>query len=174
MVARCSVFIAVSLDGFIARPDGGLDWLSAVERPGEDYGYRAFFDDVDALVIGRKTYEAARRFDPWPYMGKRCVVLTHAACTPSHGEEPFAGTPRDLTERLSREGVRRVYVDGGNVIRQFLADALVDDMTISILPVILGEGIRLFGPTGRDVRLDLVASRPYPSGLVQNEYRVRR
>jgi dihydrofolate reductase len=169
---RCSVFIATSLDGFIARPDGAIDWLSIVEQPGEDYGYAAFFETVDALVIGRKTYETVLRFETWPYAGKRCVVLTHDPPTSRHGEEFFDGVPGDLIERLSRDGVKRVYVDGGNVIQQFLAAGLVDDITLSVVPVLLGEGIRLFGPTSKDVRLDLVRSRSFASGLVQNEYRV--
>jgi len=73
---RCAAFIAVSVDGFIARPDGGLDWLDAVRLEGEDYGYQAFFDSVDALVMGRNSYDAALSFEPWPYAGKRCIVLT--------------------------------------------------------------------------------------------------
>ncbi len=167
---RCSVFIATSLDGFIARPDGAIDWLSVAERPGEDYGYAAFFETVDALVIGRKTYETVLRFETWPYAGKRCIVLTHAHPKSQHGEEFFDGLPGVLIERLAREGVRRVYVDGGNVIQQFLAAGLVTDITLSVVPVLLGGGIRLFGPTGGDVRLDLVRSRSFESGLVQNEY----
>lgn len=174
MRARCSVFIAVSLDGFIARPDGGLDWLSIVERPGEDYGFKKFFEEIDALVLGRKTHETTLTFEPWPYLGKRCVVMTHRTPTLRHGEELFAGSPNEIVDRLSRDGIRRIYVDGGDVIRQFLALGLVDDLTLSTIPVLLGEGIRLFGGTPTDVPLDLLASRSFPSGLVQNSYRARR
>jgi dihydrofolate reductase len=169
---RCSVFIATSLDGFIARPDGRIDWLSIVERPGEDYGYKRFFDSVDALVVGRKTYETALGFESWPYTGKRCIVLTHASRASKHGEEFYSDALDALVERLDAEGVRRVYVDGGSIIRQFLAAGLLTDMTISIVPVLVGEGIPLFGKTGRDTRLDLVESRAFESGLVQVEYRV--
>jgi dihydrofolate reductase len=174
MAPRCSVFIAASLDGFIARTDGSLDWLSIVERPGEDYGYRAFIDDVDALVLGRRTYESVLRFDSWPYAKKRCVVLTHRPPTPRHGEEFFAGSPSELVRRLSLAGTRRIYVDGGDVIRQFLAAGLIDDLTLSTIPVLLGDGVRLFGGTGAEIRFALVASRSFSSGLVQHEYRARR
>lgn len=175
---QCSVFIATSVDGFIARTDGGLDWLSVVERPGverpgEDYGFAAFFATVDVLVMGRKTYDAALGFDPWPYAGKRCVVMTHGQPASKHGEELFAGSPTELVERLSREGVRRAYVDGGVVIQQFLAAGLITDLTISTIPILLGRGVPLFGDLARDVRLELVRSRGFESGLVQNEWRVR-
>jgi dihydrofolate reductase len=174
MRARCSVFIATSLDGFIARSDGRIDWLSIVERPGEDYGYQAFFDTIDTLVVGRKTYETALGFDQWPYAGKRCVVMTSSTPAAKHGETFYAGDPAALVDRLTSEGAKRIYVDGGDVIRQFVAAGLVTDMTLSILPILLGEGARLFGGTGRDVRLDLVSSRAFESGLVQLEYRLRR
>lgn len=171
MRTRCSVFIATSADGFIARTDGRLDWLSIVERAGEDYGYASFWATIDALVIGRKTYETALGFDAWPYAGKRCIVLTHGSPTPKHGEEVYAGPLPALLERLGAEGVKRVYVDGGSVIRQFLAEGLLDDLTISLVPILLGEGVPLFGKTGRDVRLELVKTRAFESGLVQLEYR---
>jgi dihydrofolate reductase len=169
---RCSVFIAASLDGYIARRDGTIDWLDVVQRPGEDHGFRAFFDSVDTLVMGRRTYETALGFPAWPYAGKNCVVLTHAGPPSRHGERFHAGDPRPLLEGLAAEGARRVYVDGGVVITQFLADGLVDDLTLSIIPILLGDGARLFGPGGLERTLTLVRSQPYPSGLVQLEYRV--
>ncbi len=181
---RCSVFIAISLDGCIARDDGSLDWLSVVEREGEDYGYRAFVDGVDALVMGRKTYDTALGFDEWPFAGKRCIVLTHARPTSPRADEEFAsGAPAALLEQLGRQGVSRVYVDGGAVIRQFLAAGLVDDLTLSVIPVILGDGIRLFGagirlfdadPRGRApaAALRLTSARTFESGLVQLRYDV--
>lgn len=171
MAPRCSVFIAVSVDGCIARADGSLDWLDAVQQPGEDYGYQAFFDSVDALAIGRSTYEVALGFSAWPYAGKRVVVLTHRAPAPRHGEEFFAGEPATLVERLGREGVKRLYVDGGAVIRQCLAAKLVDDLTLSVVPVLLGDGIPLFGAGGIEQRLVLESSRSWPTGLTQLRYR---
>jgi dihydrofolate reductase len=171
---RCSVFIATSLDGFIARRDGGIDWLSIVETPGEDYGYARFFAGVDALIIGRRTYETALGFGAWPYAGKRCVVLAHDPPASRHGEAFHAGPPAPLLERLHAEGVRRVYVDGGAVIRSFLREDLIDDITISIIPVLLGEGIRLFDDGVPPRNLLLTASQAFPSSLVQVSYEARR
>jgi dihydrofolate reductase len=170
---RCVVYVATSLDGYIARSDGGLDWLSAVQVAGEDYGYARFFEAIDTVVVGRQTYETALGFEAWPYAGKRCVVMTTQARSPRHDEEFFSGPPRVLVEQLADKGAKRIYVDGGNVIRQFVGDDLVTDVTVSLVPVLLGEGIPLFGRLGRDVRLDLVSSRSFQSGLVQIEYRVR-
>ena len=138
------MFIATSLDGYIARPDGRLDWLEPMHVPGEDRGYQAFLDTVDTIVVGRGTYDVVLGFSSWPYVGKRVVVLTHRPAAPRHGEEFFEGDPAALVGRLARDGARRVYVDGGAVISQFLAAGLVDDLTINVVPIVLGEGLRLF------------------------------
>lgn len=169
---HCAVFIATSIDGFIARGDGSLDWLDLVQRKGEDYGYQRFFDAVDALVLGRATYEFVRALGQWPYGDKRCVVLTHRKFQPMAGETFFAGTPKALLAKLSRQRVRRVYVDGGAVISQFLEARLVDELTISTVPVTLGHGIRLF-QGGAEQRFEVVRSKAYPSGLVQTTWRAR-
>jgi dihydrofolate reductase len=167
---RCSVFIATSIDGFIARPDGTIDFLSIVEVPDEDYGYAEFFATVDALVIGRKTYETALGFPEWPYAGKRCIVLTHGETASVHGEQFFAGAAAGLVEQLALVGAQRLYVDGGAVIRDFLAAGLIDDITLSIVPTLLGSGIPLFGAEVPEQQLVLESSRSYPSGLVQLHY----
>jgi dihydrofolate reductase len=171
---RCSVYIATSLDGFIARSNGGIDWLSIVERPGEDYGFKDFFDSVDTMVMGRKTYETALGFDAWHYAGKRVVVLTHSPQAPRHGEEFFSGDLTELVERLGAERSERVYVDGGAVIAQFLGAQLIDDVTLSVIPILLGEGVPLAPRVGHDVRLQLAEHRAFESGLVQLTYRVTR
>jgi dihydrofolate reductase len=164
---RCSVFIATSLDGYIARSDGTFDFLSIVERPDEDYGFAEFFASVDALVIGRNTYETALAFPEWPYAGKRCIVLTHRETPSVHGEQFFAGEPAALVDTLGLSGAQRLYVDGGAVIRQFLADGLIDDLTLSIVPMLLGQGVPLFGPEVPEQLLVLKTSKSYESGLVQ-------
>lgn len=171
---QCSVYIAASLDGFIARVNGAIDWLSVVERPGEDYGFKAFFDTVDTLVMGRKTYETALGFEQWHYEGKRVVVLTHGARSARHGEEFYAGDLGSLLDRLGNDGAKRIYVDGGAVIAQFLTAQLVSDVTVSIIPVLLGEGTPLTPKLGADVRLELASHRAFESGLVQLNYRVIR
>jgi dihydrofolate reductase len=170
---RCSIFIAMSVDGFIAPPDGSLRWLSVVQQPGEDYGYAQFFESIDTVVVGRKTYEVALAFDAWPYQGKRCIVLTHRPAAPHHGAELFDGTPEALVERLGREAANHVYVDGAAVIQQFFAANLVDTLTLSLVPVMLGDGISLFGKSGAERSLALRESRPFTSGLTRLVYVVR-
>lgn len=172
---RASVFLAASLDGFIARADGGIDWLGGVERPGEDYGIKAFYDSVDTLVMGRKTYEVGLGFEPWPYASLRCVVVTSDTTrTSRHGETFYSGELAALFERLGAEGAKHVYVDGGVVIAQALREGLVDEVTVSVIPIILGEGTPLAPKIGRDVPLELAEHRVFESGLVKLRYRVRR
>lgn len=169
-----SVYIAVSLDGFIAREDGGLDWLGIVEEAGEDYGYQAFMDSVDVLLMGRNTWDTVQGFDEWPFAGKRVVVATHRALVAKHGEETHAGPLTPLIARLGAEGVRRVYLDGGDLVRQGLAEGLVDDMTLSVIPVLLGRGRPLFGDAVPASDWALAGSRAYASGLVQSRYLRRK
>jgi dihydrofolate reductase len=168
MAVRFAVFIAISLDGCIARPDGGLDWLDPFH--GEDHGYGAFFAGVDVVVIGRGTYDTVVDFPEWPYGDKRVIVCTGRAADPRHGEELCSGPPRALAERLEREGVRRVYLDGGALIRSFLREGLVEELTIDVVPLILGSGRPLFATGLPEVPLRFVESKSYPSGLVQIRY----
>lgn len=170
---RCSVYIATSLDGFIARENGTIDWLKIAESAGEDYGYKRFFATVDAVVLGRKTYDTVLGFGTgaWPYEPKRCVVITSDTSRVSlYGEEFFSGELSVLLGRLGSDGVRRVYLDGGTLIGQALRANLVDDLTISVIPILLGEGTPLAPKLGRDVPLQLVGHRAFPSGLVQLDY----
>src|SRR4051812_40740693 len=142
MAPRFSVFIAMSLDGYIARKDGSIDWLEIVHPVDEAHGYHFFMDSIDTIVVGRSTYETALGFDAWPYAGKRVVVMTHRPAEARHGETFFDGNAADLAARLS--DAQRVYVDGGQVVSQFLAASLIGDITISVIPIVLGDGIRLF------------------------------
>ena len=170
-VPRFSVFIATSLDGYIARRNGAIDWLSIVHPVDEAHGYGAFMATVDAIVVGRGTYDTVLGFEEWPYGGKRVAVMTHRPARPRHGEEFFSGSAAELAARL--QDARRVYVDGGKVVSQFLAAGLIDDMTISVIPIILGEGLRLFPGGEGEHRLELEGQRSWPSGMVQMRYRVR-
>jgi len=145
-----------------------------VKAEGEDYGYAAFAATVDVMVVGRGTYDAVLRFGEWPWAGKRVVVMTRRPCPPRADETFFEGTPEALVAKLAAEGARRVYVDGGIVIRQFLGVGLVDDLTISTIPIVLGDGIPLFAPGGEEQRLALVSSRAFPTGLVQSTWRAVR
>jgi len=171
---RCSAFLATSLDGFIAREDGGLDWLEPFAAADEERGYQAFFEAVDVLVVGRGTYDVVLRFPEWPYGKKRCVVLTHRPGPSRHGEEFASGSPAEVVERLQGSGARHAYVDGGAVVSAFLAAGLLDDLTVNLVPVLLGRGIRLFQGTVPERPLHLVESRSFPSGLVQVRYALTR
>ncbi len=165
---RISVFVGVSIDGFIAREGGDLDFLAPFE--GEDHGYQEYMRSVDALVVGRATYETALGFKTWPWNGKRVVVLTHRPIDARHGETTHAGPLTPLAARLAAEGVRRVYLDGGVAIRQGLDEDLVDDMTISTVPRTIGAGRPLFGGAPRTAAWTLTSIRGFPSGLVQARY----
>ncbi len=168
MAVRFAVFIATSLDGFIARADGRIDFLDRYH--GEDHGYGAFFAGVDAVVIGRGTYDTVVGFPEWPYGDKRLIVFTNRAADPRHGEELWSGPPRALAERLDREGVRRVYLDGGALIRSFLREGLVDELTIDVIPIVLGSGRPLFASGLPEIQLRHFESKSFPSGLVQIRY----
>lgn len=168
---KASVFIATSLDGFIARENGSFDWLPTDPEP---HGYDEFMATVDALVIGRNTFEVAAAFDPWPYGTKPVIVLSS---NPSDWKAPegavcefLSGSPQEIVDRLTQRGMSHLYIDGGITIQRFLEAGLIQRLIITRVPVLLGSGIPLFGPLSRDVRPRHVSTRTYPSGLVQSEY----
>jgi dihydrofolate reductase len=171
-----SVFIGTSVDGFIARLNGDLDFLPV--DGGEPHGYTEFMASVDALVIGRKTYETVLSYADWPYGDKRVVVLSSrpldfSALRGAKGVvEQMGGAPAEIVAKLAARGVRHVYIDGGVTIQGFLRAGLVQRLVITRVPVLVGEGIPLFGSLPRDVRLHHVATQHYPSGLVKSEYEV--
>jgi dihydrofolate reductase len=168
-----SVFIGASVDGFIARPNGDLDWLP--DDP-EAHGYDEFMASVDALVMGRKTFETVLTFGAWPYGDKRVVVLSSRPVDLSAAAgglvEQMAGPPAEIVAKLAASGAHHLYIDGGVTIQGFLRAGLVQRLIITRVPVLIGEGIPLFGTLPRDIRLHHVATRSYPSGLVQTEYHV--
>lgn len=161
--------MAVSLDGFIARTDGGLDWLARVhpQDSHEDYGYSEFMDSIDTVILGRHTYDSIVHFDPWPMRGKRVIVLTSRPLAVRHGETCQRGKLRPLLAQLAQQGVRHVYVDGGQVARQALIEGVVDDMTLSWIPVLLGRGRPLFGVDVPETDWELQALQRFPTGLAQ-------
>ena len=168
---KASVFIATSLDGFIARVNGDLDWLPP--GGGEEHGYDAFMATVDALVIGRKTYETVLTFGTWPYGEKPVFVLsTRALASAPAGAvvERMSGDPAEIVSKLDARGIRHVYVDGGITIQRFLQAGLIQRLIITRVPVLIGAGIPLFGAIPRDILLKHVGTRQYASGLVQSEY----
>ncbi|MEK6302747.1 MAG: dihydrofolate reductase family protein [Acidobacteriota bacterium] len=171
-----SAFIGTSVDGFIARPNGDLDFLP--EGGGEPHGYDEFMASVDALVIGRKTFETVLAFESWPYGDKRVVVLSSRPLDLSSAKagggvvEQMAGTPTEIVSKLAASGAHHLYVDGGITIQRFLRAGLIQRLIITRVPVLIGEGVPLFGALPHDVRLRHVATRHYSSGLVQSEYHV--
>ncbi len=172
------VFIATSLDGFIARADGAIDWLPGLDSdPGENYGYDDFIASVDGLVMGRNSFEKVLEFGDWPY--PKPVIVMSTTLDPSEVRADLAGkvevsssSPRALMDELAARGWKRAYVDGGRVIQSFLREGLIRDMVVTRVPVLLGEGLPLFGPLPGDIRLAHVETRAYPSGLVQSRYAV--
>jgi len=178
MSLKASVFIATSLDGFIARVDGGLDWLDAANATvpaGEDCGYAAFSESVDAMIMGRKTYEKVLSFGQWPYTKPVIVLSRSDMVIPEELQSSVlhsSQSPQELCDRLSAEGVKRLYIDGGLTIQRFLAAGLIDDLTITLIPVILGEGILLFGGLAQDIPLKHVSTTSYDFGFVQLVYEV--
>lgn len=171
---KISVFIGTSVDGFIARSNGELDFLPP--GGGEPHGYDEFIATVDALVIGRKTFETVLAFPTWPYGDKRIVVLSGRSIDLSSVRagivEQMGGPPAEIVSKLAVRNVQHVYVDGGITIQRFLRAGLVQRLIITRVPVLIGEGIPLFGTLPSDIRLRHVATQEYPSGLVKTEYLV--
>jgi dihydrofolate reductase len=172
------VFIATSLDGFIARPNGSLDWLTKAQGAapaGEDFGYALFMSGIDALVMGRKTFETVLGFEPWPYEGKRVQVMTRQTGwqVPVHRQAQATVTheaPGALLHRLGREGMGHVYLDGGELIQAFLREDLVDSITLTVIPLLLGSGRALWGPLHRDQSWQLLGVQHWPCGFAQLRY----
>lgn len=168
---KISVYIALSIDGYIARKDDGLDWLDRVGGFDEDYGFQQMLAGIDALIIGRKTYEIASTV-PDPYPGKRVIVLSKSLGSVKAGMELYQGGLTELAERLYSEGVKHIWVDGGSTISQFLDLLLIDEMTLSIIPIVLGSGLPLFHAIGKEIPCRLLSSQSYRSGLVQQHYEI--
>ena len=175
-MAKTVLYIATSLDGYIARTDGGIDWLSIVERAGEDYGYSAFYASVDAVAMGSKTYELCLGFSDWPYPGKKAFVFTQRKLKSDRDDVVFVSSDvRTVLTELEAEGLENIWLVGGGALTgSFLQKGLIDEFIISVIPVLLGDGIRLFPAPGREAQLELIGSTSYPSGLVQAHYRRRQ
>ena len=170
-----AVFIATSLDGFIARPDGDIGWLTSRAPQADDTGYQAFIDSIDTVVIGRATYETALAFgdDQWPYGGKHLAVLSTSLDPAADSRIAVHRDLDQLVGNLADHDAKRVYVDGGQVVQSFLRAGLVDEITITVVPVLLGRGLSLFGPLDHDVDLSHRSTRVIGDGFVQTTYAIR-
>ncbi len=179
MNLHCSAFIATSLDGFIARSNGSIDWLESLNKAvpaGEDCGYSHFMEGVDALIMGRHTFETILTFPQWPYGEKPVLVVSRTlqhlpAHLPAHVEITRA-EPAEIALYANSRGWRRVYIDGGELVQSFLRADLLTELTITTVPVLLGSGRRFFGELERDVSVRLKSSVSYPFGFVQSVYEV--
>jgi dihydrofolate reductase len=171
---RASVFVGTSVDGFIARRNGDFDFLP--EGGGEPHGYDEFMSSVDVLVIGRHTFEKVLTFEKWPYADKRVVVLSSRVIDTSSVRgatiEHMSGSPAAITDRLAASGATHAYVDGGITVQRFLRARLIQRLIVTRVPVLIGEGIALFGLLPHDLQLRHVDTKAYPSGLVKSEYEV--
>jgi dihydrofolate reductase len=171
---KLSVFIGASLDGFIARKNGDLDFLPP--GGGEPHGYNEFIASVDVIVIGRGTFETVLTMKPWPYGDKRVVVLSSRpvdlSAVVGGVVEQMAGSPAEIVSKLAATGANHLYIDGGITIQRFLRAGLIQNLTITTVPVLIGDGIPLFGSLPHDIRLRHIATRHYPSGLVSSEYHI--
>lgn len=167
---KVSAFVGTSVDGFIARANGDLDWLPSGGNP----SYDAFIAAVDAVVMGRKTFEKVLTFGTWPYGEKPVFVLStrvlELPAFPGAVLEQVSGAPPEIVSRLAARGVRHLYVDGGITIQRFLQAGLIQHLIVTRVPVLIGDGIPLFGALKRDIALSHVATITYPGGLVQTEY----
>jgi dihydrofolate reductase len=171
---KLSVFCGVSVDGFLARPNHALDFLGTGEQ--EPHGFEEFYESVDVVVIGRKTFEVVLTFGKWFYREKPVVVLSSRPLDLSSVKgavvEQMSGEPAEIVTQLNARGFQHAYIDGGITIQRFLGAGLIDRLVITRVPILIGAGIPLFGPVPRDISLRHAATRCYNGGLVQSEYEV--
>lgn len=171
------VFIATSLDGYIARKNGDIDWLQFFDSTNEDHGYHDFISNIDAIVMGRGTYETLSHMNPWPYTLPVIVLSSTLAKStiPEHlvGKVRFMSQkPEEVMASLEQEGYQHIYIDGGQVVQSFINCGMVNDLIITRLPILLGHGRSLFGSTQQDIRLKHIRTLSFPSGFVQSHYEI--
>lgn len=173
-------FVGMSLDGYIADDSGGLDWLEAAAAPvdgapGEDYGFASLVASVDAVAMGRNTWDHIAHLDDLPYQGVPIYVFTHRPPSePRDGVTYWSSTPVEAMEAWREAGMRHVYLDGGVTVSAFLAEGLVDDLVLTVVPMLLGSGRPLFHRHPRATHLELVGVEGFPNGVVTQRYRRRR
>ena len=170
------LYIATSVDGYIATPDGGVDWLPAIDTGEADYGYDRFYAGIDALVMGRKTYEQVLTFGDWPYPGKPSYVMSRRQIETKIPEVIItASSPVELVSELQQNHYQHLWLVGGAATAAaFRAENLITAYILSIMPVLLGDGIPLFSRTELQNGLTLTASEVFRSGVVQLTYEVDR
>jgi dihydrofolate reductase len=171
------VFIGTSLDGFIARKDGDFDWLTQFANDEAIHAYEEFINRIDAIVIGRGTFEKVLTFPSWPYEKKVFVLSSTIKQVPDKVSEKvtvLSMKPAELLSYLSSKGFSYIYIDGGNVIQRFLEDDLIDEVIISKAPVLIGSGFPLFGWLGHDLKFAHIRTEIHSNGLVRSYYERNR
>ena len=174
------VFLGMSVDGFIARLDGDIAWLTGGadensgpdDGEGGDFGFAEFLSGIDALVMGRATYDVIAPFGEWPYQGRPVHVLSTTLEPGADTRITLHRTFDEAVAAVTAAGYRRVYVDGGRTVHQFLRAGLVADLTLSRVPVLIGTGHTPFGELAADIPLAHERTRTFPGGMVQSTYRV--
>ncbi|GAB6109107.1 dihydrofolate reductase family protein [Fusibacter bizertensis] len=168
------LYIAMSLDGYIAKPDNDISWLSIVEQPNEDYGYQSFVDSVDMVLMGRKTYEKVLTFGvEFPHKDRKCYIISKSRQGEDGNVEFYGGELSDLITSIKEHGdsTKNIFVDGGATLaNSLIKQNLIDEFIISIIPILLGDGIKLFQNTLNEQPLKLIKSESFASGLVQLTY----
>ncbi len=174
---RIKLYIACSLDGFIARENDSIDWLTEYDNnPETDYGYSEFYASIGTVLMGRKTYEQLLGFGEWPYGEKKVYVFTRQKESLYHEKntEFVSGNIVEFVRRLKENTDRDIWIVGGSqIIRVFLKENLVQDLIVFVVPIILGEGIPLFDQIGKEIRLKSKRIERYGNGLVRLEYKVQ-
>lgn len=175
MNRKLCLFIAMSLDGYIAKPDGDISFLDEMNQEGEDYGYTAYIETIDIVILGRKTYDKILSMGNESFYGERKVYVVTRNPRPDSGQTSFySGNLKDLVLSLKSQPGKNIYCDGGaEIIQQLLLDELIDELTVSIIPVMLGNGIRLFDRTYPEQKLTLLESKSFPIGLSQLHYAIK-
>jgi dihydrofolate reductase len=170
------LYIAMSLDGYIAKQDDDISFLSAVEQKGQDYGYAEFVKTIDTVIWGRKTYDKVLSFGiPYPYPDKKIIVLTRSPKPDKRNVTFYSGDLKELIDNLNKQNGRNIYIDGGaEIVNELLKLNLIDEMIISVIPVLLGSGITLFQQNRSENVLALINSTQYEKGLVQLHYQVEK
>lgn len=173
MKKKIILYIATSLDGFIARKNGSVDWLSPYEKSGEDYGYKEFYDKVGTLIMGNTTYQQTISFGNFPYNEKECFVFSKTTNKCQNGDISFVnGDVKKFIEELKPKDDKNIWLVGGaSTIDKFLKHDLIDEYIISIIPLLLGEGIHLFKEKNVEKSLKLLNTKSYDSGLIQIHYK---
>jgi dihydrofolate reductase len=176
---KITVFIATSLDGFIARENGEVDWLSGpeIDDIGDDYGFQQFMESIDTIVMGRNTFDFIAASGQWFYGDKTFIILTSREIQiPANFPqtiETFNGSPSELIDLLNKKGAKHIYLDGGKTIQDFLNAGLVQQIIITRIPILLGKGIPLFGTVPNDIKLKHIETKSYVNGIVQSRYEIR-